>query len=194
MIDNVKPVKACDIDFNYVRTGRGKEPLSPTKLEDRILSRIKSEGLSLEYKGFLGEYKATNTRIVLLCECGKERNITAKQFLFTSSACPCKRSRYGNKYKKSKHYLYVMRSDNIGKVGVSSNILERRRQLNSRNSRNFEIVFVHEFNDKKAAFDAETFIKREFKTGQIDLNCGKTETFFYSDKTLKSIKNLSSIF
>lgn len=194
MMNNMQPVRACDIPFNYIRTGRGKEPLRPVQLEDRIISRIQTEGLELEYLGFVGEYKATMTRIMLSCECGRVRTITAKQFLNQNSVCPCKRSRYDNQYKKSEPVLYVMRSGDIGKIGVSSDILERRRQLNCRNSRKFEIVFIQRFKDKQSAFDAETLIKREFETGYFELDCGSTETFPYSERMLKNVRNTANVF
>lgn len=189
MMNNDKPVRACDIAFNYVRTGRGKAPLSPLEVETRILSRIEAESLPLTFLGFVGEYKATMTRIRLECECGRVRDITAKQFLNLNSVCPCARSRYDNKYRKSEPVFYVMRSGDVGKIGVTSDILERRRRLNYSNSRKFDIVFSKPFSDKQSAFDAETLVKRQLVKGDFELSDGRTETFFYSDKTVKSIIN-----
>ncbi|EDH8282151.1 hypothetical protein CB696_00145 [Salmonella enterica subsp. enterica serovar Livingstone] len=189
MMNNDKPVRACDIVFNAVRTGRGKPALTPLELETRILSRIESESLPLTFLGFVGEYKATMTRIRLACECERTRDITAKQFLNQNSVCPCARSKYDNKYKKAEPVLYVMRSGDIGKIGVTSDILERRRRLNYSNSLQFEIVFSKPFSDKQSAFDAETLIKRQLVKGDFDVEHGRTETFFYNEKTVKSIKN-----
>lgn len=183
-------VRAQDIEFNYVRKGRGKEPLSPIQVESRVEERIQKEKLNLIYYGFTGEYKATNSRIVLGCkDCGRIRDITAKQFLNNPAVCPCKRSRYNNKYKKGSHMFYVMRSGDVGKVGMTSNILQRRHGLNCRNKRIFDIVFVCEYKTRQDAVDTETFVKHMFNFGECDLKCGRSESFVYNEKMVNSIKN-----
>lgn len=193
MINDVR--KACDIPFNFIRTKNGKAPSHPIDMEARVVTRIENEGLSLIYHGFKGEYKSINSRIVLECEkCSRIRDITAKQFLHNPTVCPCNRSKFDNKYKKDQPVLYVMRCDNVGKVGVSHNVLARKYKLSYQNKMKFDIVDIFEFKDEKDAYAAEAFIKKNMIKGDFDIKDGATETFVYNEKMVKSIANVASIF
>ncbi|HFI1738657.1 TPA: GIY-YIG nuclease family protein [Escherichia coli] len=193
MMNDVR--KACDIPFNFIRTKNGKAPSHPIDMETRIVTRIENEGLPLIYHGFKGEYKSINSRIVLECEsCARIRDITAKQFLHNPTVCPCHRSKYDNKYKNGQPVLYVMRCGDVGKVGVSHNVLRRKHKLRYQNKMKFDIIEAFEFQDEKDAYAAELFIKKNLVKGDFDIKEGATETFVYNEKMVRNIANVASIF
>lgn len=181
------PVLAKDIVFVPKRGPKGATPI---ELEQRILARIKEENLPLTYLGFIGEYRGTRTRIAFKCECGRTPEKCAKNFLLMGSVCGCRQSAYNGKFRKGDVYLYVMRSGDIGKVGVTSDLIRRRQELNASNKRTFDIIYTQQFPKKQDAFDKERFIKKEIiGSGAGGLSEGYTETFRFNPKTLNTIKN-----
>ncbi|EMW0060155.1 hypothetical protein ABIV32_001567 [Salmonella enterica subsp. enterica] len=183
------PVMAKDIVFT-------KKSTSPAEFERRILERIETENLPLIYLGFLGEFKSSKTRIALLCECGRRADKSIDNFLNNGRVCKCQRGLDGREdlkgFKKGENYLYVMKSGDIGKVGVTSDIKSRLYNLESANDLKLEIVYSRKYPTREQALEKERLIKRVLIAGGAGgLNTGFTETFPYNTKTLNNIKNLS---
>ncbi|ECX0158044.1 hypothetical protein AHT88_03290 [Salmonella enterica subsp. enterica serovar Muenchen] len=172
---------------------KGPLATTPQELERRILERIEKENLPLTYLGFLGEYRGFRTKVAFECTCGRRPNKSVKNFLCTGSVCGCRQTKYAH-FKRGDVHLYVMRAGEIGKVGVTCDLLRRRQELNLINSLEFEIEYALKFDQKQDAFDRERFIKKILGAGGCgDLKEGYTETFPYSVKTLNNIKNLSRV-
>ncbi|EDJ6036682.1 hypothetical protein GFE88_21035 [Salmonella enterica] len=184
----MNPVMAKDVVYI---PKKGPIATSPEEYERRILERIEKENLPLTYLGFLGEYRGTRTKIAFECTCGRRPNKSVKGFLLMGSVCGCRKTKYAH-FKRGDVHLYVMRAGEIGKVGVTNDLLRRRSELNLNNSLNFEIEYALKFDKKQDAFDRERFIKKILNVGGCgNLKEGYTETFPYSVKTLNNIKNLS---
>ncbi|HAK5372912.1 TPA: hypothetical protein H1V70_000137 [Salmonella enterica] len=172
---------------------KGPVATPPEEYERQILERIEKENLPLTYLGFLGEYRGARTRIAFECTCGRRPNKTISTFLPMGSVCGCRQTKYAH-FKRGDVHLYVMRAGEIGKVGVTCDMLRRRNELIKSNSLNFEIEYAIKFDRKQDAFDRERFIKKIIGTGGCgDLKEGYTETFPFNRKTLNNIKNLSTV-
>lgn len=184
------PVMAKDIVF----TQKTSRAVTPPQLESRILKHIEENSLPLEFLGFLGQFNGLKSRIALVCtRCGSRADKSATNLLNEGKRCTCFRSGYFQ-YKAGVPYLYVMRSGDIGKVGVSKSLLKRRVNLGLRNDGiEFDIIFAREMESMKDAFRVERLIKRELEIGTGGIEYGKTETFPFNRKTLNNIKNLSSV-
>lgn len=184
------PVMAKDVVYI---PKKGPRATSPEEYERQILERIEKEKLPLTYLGFLGEYRGARTKVAFECTCGRRPDKTVKDFLLMGSVCGCRQTKYAH-FKRGDVHLYVMRAGEIGKVGVTCDLLRRRQELNLVNSLEFEIEYALKFDQKQDAFDRERFIKKILGAGGCgDLKEGYTETFPYSVKTLNNIKNLSRV-
>lgn len=184
------PVMAKDIVF----TPKSSRAVTPSALEQRILTHIKEKDLPLVFRGFLGEFKGLHSRIALTCtRCGNRADKSATNLLNEGKRCACLKSDYFQ-YKAGVPYLYVMKSGDIGKFGVTKSIIKRRVNLGVRNpGHNFDIVFAGEMSSMKHALATERAIKRLLDVGIGGIEYGKTETFHYCNKSLNNIKNIASV-
>ncbi len=184
------PVMAKDIVF----TPKSSRAATPSALEQRILTHIKEKDLPLVFHGFLGEFKELHSRIALTCtRCGNRADKSATNLLNEGKRCACLKSDYFQ-YKAGVPYLYVMKSGDIGKFGVTKSIIKRRVNLGVRNpGHNFDIVFAGEMPSMKHALATERAIKRLLDVGIGGIEYGKTETFHYCNKSLNNIKNIASV-
>ncbi|EDA3265537.1 hypothetical protein A4L30_10805 [Salmonella enterica subsp. enterica serovar Bovismorbificans] len=181
------PVLANQIEF----TPKTKRAVTPQQLQERILNHIEANSLPLVFLGFLGEYKGLKSRIALACtRCGDRADKSATSLLNEGKRCLCFKSDY-IQYKSGVPYVYVMKSGNIGKVGITESIIKRRINLGVRNpGHSFEIVFAREMASKEEALSKERLIKKHVVAGGCgDIEYGKTETFIFNPKTLNTIKN-----
>ena len=184
------PVMAKDIDF----TPKSSRAVTPSELEQRILTHIKDKDLPVVFRGCLGEFKGLHSRIALTCtRCGNRADKSATNLLNEGKCCACLKSDYFQ-YKAGVPYLYVMKSGDIGKFGVTKSIIKRRINLGVRNpGHNFDIVFAGEMPSMKHALATERAIKRLLDVGIGGIEYGKTETFHYCNKSLNNIKNIASV-
>lgn len=184
---NTIPVMAENVVYVPSANGR-KKKTPPDVVQRQVLEALPKLPYRVTFRGFVGEYKGIKSRVALSCECGREFTACAKDVINKGSGC---RACCIRKYEKlDAAYVYVMRSGDIGKVGVSSCIRSRFANLRHRNKLDFEIVYKHEVPDMKTAYEIERFIKANVcKGGYADIADGHTETFIFNPKTLNTIKN-----
>ncbi|EHH6189096.1 hypothetical protein J8P63_003380 [Salmonella enterica] len=185
----MKPVRAKDV----VYVDNGKKKLSPVILEQRAIESLSQHPYKITFNGFVGEYKGTRSRISLTCgSCGKDREVNIRDVIAKGTGCiSCGRRLY--KFQKSP-CVYVLRCGEIGKVGITDNLVKRISGLNFKNQLRFERVYSVELADKETALRKEELIKEVIcKGGAFDIKNGHTETFRFNEKNLKSIKNLIAV-
>ncbi|ECE0403396.1 GIY-YIG nuclease family protein [Salmonella enterica subsp. enterica] len=186
--------KASALNFTPSRKSR-KGTLTPEQLEERIIECVSSEEMNSTYHGFFGEFQGVRGRAVIECNhCHHVRTPIINSLLSAARGCTsCNRSRYKNAFKKQPVF-YVLRDNSLGKIGVTGNILQRRKGLNTVNKRKFDITLTIPFESRKRAFEFERLIKRTLPLGVMteeEFPDGFNETFHYSDKHVKTIKNFS---
>lgn len=185
--------KASAFTFDPSKKTR-KTTLTPTQLEERIIECVSSPEMNSTYHGFFGEFQGVRGRAVIECNhCHHVRTPIINSLLSAAKGCTsCKRSRYRNAFKKQPVF-YVMRDHSLGKIGVTGNILQRRKGLNTVNKRKFDIILTIPFESKALAFQFERLIKSVFSLGVMTIEefpDGFNETFYYNEKDIKSIRNL----
>ncbi|ELH6008203.1 hypothetical protein Q9V03_000759 [Salmonella enterica] len=189
--------KASAFTFEPSKKAR-KSTLTPTQLEERIIECVSSPEMNSTYHGFFGEFQGVRGRAVIECNhCHHVRTPIINSLLSAARGCTsCKRSRYRNAFKKQPVF-YVLRDDSIGKLGVTGNILQRRKGLNTVNKRKFDIALTIPFDRRELAFKFEKLVKSEIPVGVMsaeEFPDGFNETFYYNEKYIKSIQNLHKDF
>ena len=186
------PVMAANVVYIPNAIGGNKKKTLPSVVENRVIEALTKLPYKVTYRGFVGEYIGVKSKVALSCECGREFVSNAKDVVGKGSGC---RACCIRKYKKpDAHYLYVMRSGEIGKVGISGSLRSRLAHIRHSTQLDFKIIHMQEMPDKEAALSTEKAIKSIIcKGGAFDIAEGRTETFHYCNKSLNSIKNIASV-
>ncbi|MDC9689320.1 hypothetical protein [Escherichia coli] len=184
-----KAIKAKDAI--YIVKKNGPRPYTPEVLENMLIECAKETNDT--YHGFYEKYASASGRVVLECNrCHEVRTPIIRSFLSVKTGCrSCSHKPYTEDYDKHP-VLYIMKTGDIGKFGVSGNVLQRRRKLNYINKRKFEIMHLFRFDNIEDAYKVEKMIKDNFVSGVVscdELPAGYSETFYYNDKNVKSIHN-----
>ncbi|EHH7668552.1 hypothetical protein J8002_001916 [Salmonella enterica] len=184
---NTIPVMAENVVYVPSANGR-KKKTPPDVVQRQVLEALPKLPYRVTFRGFVGEYKGIKSRVSLSCECGREFTACAKDVINKGSGC---RACCIRKYEKpDSPYVYVMRSGDIGKVGVSGSLRSRLAHIRHSTKLDFEIVYKQEQPDLKTAYAKERLIKSLVcKGGYADIAEGWTETFRFNPKTLNTIKN-----
>lgn len=191
-------VKAKDLKYTPNPKAR-RNSYTPYTLEEKIIECVSGDTINSTYHGYYGDYNGIRGRAVIECNsCHHVRTPIINSLLTDKRGCTyCGRSKYKKKYKKEPVFYILKGNDGIGKIGVTGNILQRRKGLNTVNKRKFEIKHFFPFETREKAFEFERIIKNEFSLGVVSIDefpDGHKETFNYNEKDVLSMINWHSYF
>jgi len=136
----------------------------------------------------LGNYVDDNTKILHKCTCGNEWEVTPKLVL-NNSHCGCKKIDINRGfYRNKKTILYIIKIDNLYKIGITT----RNIKVRYRNEcTNYDIIYEQKFNNGIEAWDIEKYFKENYESKkyigkQIFKVTGNTEIFTENPLFFKS--------